>query len=83
MFNRMEEIIKAKTTNVKEYGSLNEQLREPKFICSCYEIMSLQRKGGHHIMYQRSQQFGRRTTKTLRTFGVNDTDTQVNIVTDH
>ena len=45
----------------------------------CHELMDLQRKGD--LIYQKEQLLGRRTIKTIRTFGIEDN--QVNIVTDH
>ena len=43
--------------------------------------MDLQRKERYDLNYQKSEQLGRRPTKTVRTYGI--TDSQGNIVTDH
>ena len=45
----------------------------------CEEIMDLQKKGRYDLMYQKAQQLGGRTSKAIRTFGMEDK--QGNIVT--
>ena len=47
----------------------------------CEEIMDLQKKGRYDLMYQKAQQLGGRSSKAIRTFGIEDN--QGNIVTDH
>jgi hypothetical protein len=88
MIKKMEERRIAKTTNIKEYRRLNNQLRKEtdrakevymKEICE--EIMDIQKKGSYDLMYQNAQQLGGRTSKAIRTFGIEDN--QGNIVTDH
>ena len=78
----------AKTTNIKEYRRLNNQLRgktdrakEVYMDGICEEIMDLQKKGRYDLMYQKAQQLGGRTSKSIRTFGIEDN--QGNIVTAH
>jgi hypothetical protein len=71
----MEERIVAKTTNVKEYRKINNQLRREtdrakKEIGE--EIMGLQKKGRYDLMYQNAQKLGRRTSKAIRTFGIEE-----------
>ena len=46
----------------------------------CKEIMELQKKGRYNLMYQKAQQLRGRTSKAIRTFGIEDN--QGNIVTD-
>jgi hypothetical protein len=43
--------------------------------------MEFQKKGRYDIMHQKAQQLGRRTSKAIRTFGIEDN--QDNKVTDH
>ena len=47
----------------------------------CEEIMDFQKKGRYDLMYQKAQQLGGKTSKAIRTFGIEDN--QSNIVTDH
>ena len=47
----------------------------------CEEIMDLQKKGRYDLMQQKAEQLGGRTSKAIRTFGIEDK--QSNIVTDH
>ena len=47
----------------------------------CKETMDLQKKRRYDFMYQKAQQLGGRTSKVIRTFGIEDN--QGNIVTDH
>ena len=78
----------AKTTNIKEYRRLNNQLRRETDRATevymeeiCEEIMDLQKKGRYDLMYQKPQQLGGRSNKAIRTFGIEDN--QGNIVTVH
>ena len=43
--------------------------------------MDLKKKDRYDLMYQKAQQLGGRTSKAIRTFGIEDI--QGNIVTDH
>jgi hypothetical protein len=43
--------------------------------------MDLQKKGRYDIIYQKAQQLGGRTSKAIRTFGIEDN--QGNLVTEH
>ena len=76
MTSRMEERIKVKTTNVKDYRRCNNQLRREtdrahmKDICD--EIIDLPRKGRYDLMYHKAQHLGRRATKSIRTFAMKD-----------
>jgi hypothetical protein len=88
MIKKMKERRIAKTTNIKEHKRLNNQLRREtdrakevymKEICK--EIMTLQKKCRYDLMYQKAQLLGGRTSKAIRTFGIEDT--QGKIVTDH
>ena len=47
----------------------------------CEEIMDLKKKGRFDPMYQKTQQLGGRTSKAVRTLGIEDN--QGNIITDH
>ena len=47
----------------------------------CEEIIDLRKKGRYDLMYQKAQQLGGRTSKAIRTCGIEDN--QGNIVTDH
>ena len=47
----------------------------------CEGIMDLQKKDRYDLMYRKAQQLGVRTSKAIRTFGIEDN--QGNIVTDH
>jgi hypothetical protein len=47
----------------------------------CEEIMDLQKKGRYDLMYQKAQQLGGKTNKTIKTFGIENN--QGNIVTNH
>ena len=47
----------------------------------CEEIMGLQKKGRHDLMFQKAQHLGGRTSKAIRMFGIEDN--QGKIVTDH
>ena len=86
----MEERSIAKTSNIKEYGRINNQLRREtdrakkvrvyiKEICE--QIMNLQKKGRYDLMYQKAKQIGGRTSKAIRTFVIKNN--QGSIVTDH
>jgi len=88
MIKKMEERRIAKSTNIKEYRRLNNQLRretdrtkEVYMEEMCKEIMDLQKKGRYDLMYQKAQKLGGRTSKAIRMFGIEDN--QGNIVTDH
>ena len=85
MIKKMEEKSIAKTTNIKEYRKLNNQQRREPEIANmeelCEEIMDIQKKGRFDLMYQKAQQIGGRTSKSIRTFGIEDN--KCNIVTDH
>ena len=47
----------------------------------CEEILDLQMKGRYDLMCQKAQQLGGRTSRAIRTFGIEES--QGNIVTDH
>ena len=47
----------------------------------CEEIMDFQKKGRYDLMYQKAQQFGGKTSKVIRKFGIKDN--QGNVVTAH
>ena len=88
MIKKMEEKRTTKTTIIKDYRRLNNQLRREtdrakevyiKEICE--EIMDLQKKGRYDIVYQKAQKLGGRTSKAIRMFGIEDN--QGNIVADH
>ena len=89
MVKKMEERRIAKTINIKEYRKLNNKLRRetdkakevPYMEEICEEIMELHKKGRYDLMYQKAQQLGGRTSKAIRTFGIEDN--QGNIITDH
>ena len=88
MIKILEERRTAKTTNFKEYRRLNNEPRRETDRAKevymeeiCEEIMDLQKKGRYDLMYQKAQQLGGRTSKAIRTFGIEDN--QGNIVTDH
>ena len=88
MIKKMEERRIAKTKNIKEYRRLNNQLRRKTDRAKevymeeiCEEIMDHQKKGRYDLMYQNAQQLGGRTSKSIRTLGIEDN--QGNIVTDH
>ena len=88
MFKKMEERGITKTTNVKKYRKLNNQLKrktdrtkEVYMEEICEEIMELQKKIRFDPMYQKTQQLGGRTSKVIRTFGIEDN--QGNTITDH
>ena len=79
MIKKMEERRITKSTKIKEYISLNNQLRRETDIAkevymeeTCKEIMDLQKKGRYDLMYQKAQQLGGRTSKDIRTFGTED-----------
>ena len=79
MIKKMEERRIAKTTNIKEHRRLNNQLRretdrvkELYMEEMCEEITDLQKKGRYDLMYQKAQQLGGRTSKAIRTFGIED-----------
>jgi hypothetical protein len=88
MIKKMEERRIAKTTNIKKYKRLNNQRRREtdrakevymKEICE--KIMDFQKKGRNYLMCQKAQQLGGRTSRAIRTFGIEES--QGNIVTDH
>ena len=79
---------KTKTTNIKEYRRLNNQLRretdrtkEVYLEEICEEIMDLQKNGRYDLVYQKANRLGGRTSKAIRTFGIEGN--QGNIITDH
>jgi hypothetical protein len=79
MIKKMEQRRIAKPTNIKEYRRLNKQLRRETDRAKeiymeeiCEEIMDLQKKGRYDLMYQKAQRLGRRTSKSIRTFGIED-----------
>ena len=47
----------------------------------CEEILDLQKNGRYDLIYQKAQKLEGRTSKGIRTFGIEDN--QGNIVTDH
>ena len=62
----------AKTTNIKEYRRLNNQLRRETDRAKevymeeiCKEIMDLQKKGRYDLMYQKAKQLGERTSNAI------------------
>ena len=72
----------AKTTNIKEYRRINNQLRkETDRAKEVYLEEICKKKDRYDLMYQKAQQLGGRTSKAIRTFGIEDI--QGNIVTDH
>ena len=84
MIKKMEERRIAKTTNIKDYRKLKNQLRretgrakEVYMQKLCEEIMDLQKKGRYDLMYQKAQQLGGRTSKAIRTFGIEDNQSNI------
>ena len=72
---KMEERSEAKTTNVKEYRMINNQMRRETDRAKevymeelCGEIMDLLRKGRYDLMYQKAQQIEGRTSRAIRQF---------------
>ena len=58
MIKKIEKRRIAKTTNIKEYRKLNNQLRretDRDMEDICEEIMDLQKKGRYDVMYQKAQ----------------------------
>ena len=75
MIKKMEERRIAKTTVVKEYRRLDNQLRRETDRAKevymeeiCEEIMDLQKKGRYDLMHQKAQQLGGRTSKAIQTW---------------
>ena len=69
----------AKTTDIKVYRRLNNQLRSEthraKDVCMedvCKEIMYVQMKGKYDRMYQKTQELRGRTSKAIGMFGIKD-----------
>jgi hypothetical protein len=88
MIKKIEKRSTAKSTNVKEYRRLNNQLKRETDRAKevymeeiCEEIIDLQKKGRYDLVYQKAQQLRGRTSKAIQTFGIEDN--QGNIVTDH
>ena len=84
MIKKIEERRIAKTTNLKGNRRVNNQLRRAKevyFEETCEEILDLQKKGKYDLMYQNAQQLGEKTSKAVRTFGIEQN--HVNLAIDH
>ena len=61
---------------------LNNRLRrKTDMISISEEIMDFQRKERHDLMYQKAQKLGGKTSKTIKTFRIQDN--QGKIVNDH
>ena len=74
MVKKMEERRIAKTTNIKEYGRLDNLMRRETGRAKqvymeemCEEIMDRQKKGTYDLIYQKAQQLGGRTSIELKT----------------
>ena len=72
MIKKIEERRIAKTTNVKEYRRLNNQLKtktdrakEVYMEEICEKIMDLRKKGRYDLIYQKAQQLGGKTSKAI------------------
>ena len=81
MIKKMEERRIAKSTNIKEYRRETDRAKEVYMEEICEKIMDFQKKGRNYLMCQKAQQLGGRTSRAIRTFGIEES--QGNIVTDH
>ena len=75
MINKMDKRRKVKTTNSKNIKGLRRETNKVKEVYVkeiCDEIMDLQRKGRFYLIYKKAQQLGRISSKTIRTYRIQD-----------